>query len=410
MTFITSVITRPTDDQSDAFGRLRVSNPHTQFDGSHIRGLRPELETQSITGLGTITLNTNNPTVDMTLTGTGTLIKQSRRRGVYQPSKSLVIYMTGVLNNNGANTANTTTRIGYNDDEDGIYFEHRGNGTNGTMYIVKRSKDTGAIVNTEVQQSSWNIDKMDGTGKSGIILDPSKTLIFVIDLEWLGVGRVRVGFIIGGVYYYAHQFLHSNIYTTVYINLASLPVRYSITSTSGGTGSLKKMCYAVVSEGGFDPTGITRTVSTGVSNKTVTATENSMMAIRIKSTTPKTQVRIVNIQGVSGSSKTITINMLRFYDRAHASILTNAVWVTQTDSDVEYDISATAIDRTGGHLLGVGYISVDGTLSFPDVSHLSTNMILSTNLQGLSDVVVITAQTLTQTDVITYGITYIEFL
>ena len=135
-----------------------------------------------------------------------------------------------------------------------------------------------------------------------------------------------------------------------------------------------------------------------------------MMAIRIKSTTPKTQVRIVNIQGVSGSSKTITINMLRFYDRAHASILTNAVWVTQTDSDVEYDISATAIDRTGGHLLGVGYISVDGTLSFPDVSHLSTNMILSTNLQGLSDVVVITAQTLTQTDVITYGITYIEFL
>lgn len=42
-----------------------------------------------------------------------------------------------------------------------------------------------------VAQDSWNGDKMDGTGASGITLDPTKGNVFQIRYEWLGFGGIQ---------------------------------------------------------------------------------------------------------------------------------------------------------------------------------------------------------------------------
>ena len=183
----------------DSFGRLRISSPVNTMDSSNILGVKNLVNNSEFTSSsGSVTMITNTPSVSISLDGTADAdpraIYQSRQRGIYQPGKSLLVYMTGILNPNNANDANFVGRIGYFDDDDGIFFQHDATGTS----IVLRSNLTGTPSDSRsVSQANWNVDKLDGTGPSKIVFDPSKENIFVIDLEWLGAGEVRTGFVIG---------------------------------------------------------------------------------------------------------------------------------------------------------------------------------------------------------------------
>jgi hypothetical protein len=106
--------------------------------------------------------------------------------------------------------------------------------------------------NETVTQSSWNLDKLDGTGASGITLDITKTQILIIDIQALYVGRVRVGFDIGGEIVYCHEFLHANLFTSPYIQSANLPVRCGMTCTGTVSTTMNFICAAVISEGGSE--------------------------------------------------------------------------------------------------------------------------------------------------------------
>lgn len=415
MTFITNVVTRPTSDQSDSFGRLRVSNPQTIIDVNHVRDINNEAETQSITGAGTITLDANNPSVNMAVTNTATLIRQTRRRGIYQPSKSLLIYMTGVLNN-GSNAANVTSRIGYYDTDDGIYFQCIGSNT---LSITLRSKSTGSIVNTNILQTNWNLDKMNGTGQSKITVDPTKTLIFIIDLEWLGAGTVRMGFVINGSIYFCHAFHNSNINTRPYMNIASQPMRYEITST-GGAGSLKKICGAVVSEGGFNPNGIVRCAANNIvatnvlQQKTVTTTETYIMAIKIGSAFPKAQIRLTGIQALSSSARIAGVYVRIFRDIADTSIFTGGAltWNSVAGSAVQYEITLTGIAYvlTNSTLIAAGYVSPDTSNSIITFDPTLVNTVITQNMSGVSDILVLSANSITTTELFSATLTWQELL
>ena len=139
--------------------------------------------------------------------------------------------------------------FGYHDDKNGVIL--RQNGTTNLQLILRTS--TGGSVSDAniVAQSSWNLDKMDGTGVSGKTLDITKALILVIDLQFLGMGRVRVGFDIDGSIFYVHQFLNANNLAVPYMQSATLPVGMLVTaSSSGGTKTSYFKCATVQSEGG----------------------------------------------------------------------------------------------------------------------------------------------------------------
>jgi hypothetical protein len=174
-----------------------------------------------------------------------------------------------------APTTGITRREGLFDDQNGLFLED-----NGTNYgLVTRSYVTGSAVDTRVAQANWNKDKMDGTGVSGITLDFTKTQILWMDYEWLGVGRVRMGFVVDGMFYVAHEFLHTNALSEVYMSTPNLPLRSEIINDGNGeASSMTQICSTVSIEGGVDELGLLRSASTDGTHVDAD-TENTIYAV-----------------------------------------------------------------------------------------------------------------------------------
>lgn len=234
----------------DAFSRLRVSGPDTIFDSNFQYDLQPLVfYTQTANG-GTVTHDANNASATLALDGTanGEATIQSKAYHRYIPGKSQLCIMTSVF---GAAVADVKRRAGYFDDDDGVFLEQ--NGTTDIAMVI-RSSTSGVPVETRVTQANWNIDTLDGSGdsdnRSNLTLDLSKAQILVIEMQWLGMGRVRVGFDIDGRIYMVHEFKNANSLSTVYMKTANLPVRWQ---TLGDTASsMFATCSSVQSEGGAD--------------------------------------------------------------------------------------------------------------------------------------------------------------
>jgi hypothetical protein len=182
----------------------------------------------------------------------------------------------------GTAKANLQQMVGLFDDLNGIFF--RMNGTTPEMVIRKGGVDTEIVA-----QSLWNVDKLDGTGASAIDIDFTKSQIFVADYQWLGVGRVRVGFSLNGRVYYTHYFTHLNELTGPYMFQPSLPVRWEIknTGTTASVSSMMCICFSVYVEGSDFETGFDNSVSTGTTAITLAASPNNIkgiLAIRLKNT------------------------------------------------------------------------------------------------------------------------------
>lgn len=247
---------------ADAFGRFRISPPVTIFDSKQLIDSQPLFwDDQQISGSGTTTQHLSNESttlLSVAVSMAGTRARQTFARFNYQPGKSQMVMMTGVF---GSGTAGINQKIGVFASANGLFFHLSGT----TLSVVKRSKASGNIVDTEVPQSEWNIDKL-GAGAlnpSGETLDISKAQVFIIDYQWLGTGRVRFGFSIGGRLVYVHQMNHANIIDTVYMQTPNLPLRYEISNDGTGAAThLRHICSTVISEGGRQDVGITRVLST----------------------------------------------------------------------------------------------------------------------------------------------------
>ena len=259
----------------DAFGRLRVSNPFTLFDSQNRYIDGDQFSNITATG-GNVVYVANESSFNLNVSAASgsSVIRQSKTVQAYQPGKSLLIMNTFAM---ATLKANLTQRVGYFTVDNGIYFEAVGT----TLNLVIRSSTTGSIVEERIPQALWNGDRLNGAGASGITLNPTLTQIFWCDVEWLGVGNVRTGFVINGEFIVCHTFQHANQpgNTTVYMTTATLNPRYEITNTgaTSGVSTMKQICSTVISEGGFAPSTkigyvTNNTVPTRVSSaNTVTA-------------------------------------------------------------------------------------------------------------------------------------------
>lgn len=336
----------------DGFGRLRVSTPITILDTKQIFDDQPLIwDTQTVTG-GTSAHQTNRASSLLTVTSTvgSKVIRQTKTRAQYQPGKSLLIFSTFVM---GTGVAGIDKKAGYFDANNGVYFKNNGS----TNSLVIRSKVSGVVLENEVTQANWNIDTLNGLGPSGINLDITKAQIFVVDLEWLGVGTVRCGFVINGAYYYIHKFNHSNILNSVYMSSPNLPVRYEIENVSSGTGStLEQICASVASEGGYEITGNPRSIDRGVSPFT-TIDKNQLypvLSLRINSTRAGVAIQPNYIDVLCTSSNAIFKWALILNPTINGADA--ASWQSINGSYVQYDVSRTLTNYcTGGYVLASGY-------------------------------------------------------
>jgi hypothetical protein len=334
---------------TDAFGRVRTAQPLTLFDSSH-RYRDNGLWNTSTTSGGTAVFSPNEGLVNLNVTSTAgsEVIRETAKVFSYQPGKSLLVMNTFVM---APAQTNLRQRVGYFGTENGIYIELRDN----TLSFVERSLVTGVVTETVVNQASWNADTMDGNGPSGITLDITKAQILFMDIEWLGEGTVRIGFIIDGNFIVCHRFNHANLITSTYITTASLPLRYEILNASTATATtLKQVCSSVISEGGYELRGAQQAVGTPITTPrtfAVAGTYYPIAGIRLKSTRLDAIVILtaVSLLGL-GNGKNYAWRIL------NGTIITGGAWnPASADSSVEYNLTGTS--TTGGRVLAQGYIN-----------------------------------------------------
>jgi hypothetical protein len=334
----------------DAFGRGRVSMPYTLGDYKHVYGLDPNFIDYKVNG-GDVAFQVNQACARLSTTSnpSSRIVHQTKFYHHYMPGKSQVILSSF---NFYAATANVTKRTGYFDDNNGIFLEQAGNGT---LTWVVRSYVTGAPTERRTAQSQWSEDKCDGTGPSGFNIDITKTQLIWMDFQWLGVGRVRCGFVHDGQYVLAHEFNNSNNLATVYLSNPNLPVRCEMLNTGETTGAyFDQICSTVISEGGYIEAGqdwaVTNTPRLLTSGSTL-----PIMAIRLKNTFRTYQNRMIVRMGnlnMFSDGENIKWRLIKLPD---SSQLTETTWTSvDDDSGVEYNVDATAF--TDGDEIDNGWV------------------------------------------------------
>lgn len=372
---------------TDAFGRLRVSTPQTIFDSKQIYDGQDLFWSQAVTsGAGSTAYNANRASTSLILSNqTGTIKRQTKRWFNYQPGKSQLIFITFTL---GDLVAGCTKRVGYFNDNDGIFLELNPNG----LCFVIRSNVTGTPVENRVYQSAWNNDKLDGGGDSRVTLDTTKSQILVIDTQWLGVGRVRCGFEIDGVLVLAHKFTHANIKTGVYMSTPNLPVRYEISSTTNVTASLECICCCVISEGGQDETGNLYSLDREITPLTTLANTSiyPLLAIKLKDGYFGAKLVPSDIHILCTSNSNFRWGL--FYNPTFSG--SPLVWNDTTGGSVQFANTMTnGVTITGGYKINIGY-DAQGTDAKPVEHSVKTRLLLGSTVTGVSDILVLAVQKL----------------
>lgn len=365
----------------DAFSRLRVSEPNTLFDSKQLYDANPLFwDDQQTSGSGTTTAHSVNlaaSTMSVGATTAGTRVRQTFRRFNYQPGKSQLIFMTGVV---GTAVSGITRRIGLFDESNGLFFEQTGS----AFSVVRRTKATGSIVDWPTASTAWNLDKLDGSGPSGKILLLDKTQIFVMDFEWLGVGRVRFGVVIDGLVIYVHQMVHSNIISVVYMSTPNLPLRYEISNNgTAAASSLIHICTTIISEGGQENTGLVLSAANG--NTSITAATAGviypLIGLRLKTTYFGATVKTENMS-IMGTS---TNDPIQWMLLLNPTVSGTFVYGDIANSACQVAYGAAATTATGGTLLNAGVL-FSQTSQFND---LHNALVLGSTIAGVADTLVL---------------------
>jgi hypothetical protein len=176
-----------------------------------------------------------------------------------------------------------------------------------------------------------------------------------MDLEWLGVGTVRIGFVINGNFYVCHKFHHANLITSTYITTASLPLRYEITNTGATASSsrLKQICSTVMSEGGYQLNGLQQAVGLPVNSPRTLGTAGTfypVISLRLKATRLDGIVILTALSIMPISTGNFNWQIIA------TGTTTGGSWVSAgTSSSVEYNITGTTF--AGGRILASGFFN-----------------------------------------------------
>lgn len=363
--------TGPDSGAVDAFGRARTSAPFTLFDSTMRYDKRSDQWFDSIIGSGTSTYLANESSVAMTTTTASgdTVLRRTKQNFPYQPGKSMMVLQSFV---GTAPTAGLIQEVGLFNNDNGIMV--RASGT--TLQFVIRSKASGSIVESVVNQSSWNINTLDD-------LNFAKAQILAVDLEWLGVGRVRAGFVVDGEIIYCHEFDHYNVLDSVYMTTAILPLSYRIhnASTQASGRTLKQICCSILSEGGYEPDGAIYSVNHDLASVPNTSGERLTAGIRMASGRTGNVILPVRISTTTSSSDLVLWRL-----RLNPT-LSGVTWSAAQNGrgNVEVTTSGTF---SGGTIIDSGFVSQGSANNYAIAE--AVRLALGQNAAGESDTLVLT--------------------
>lgn len=371
------IVSKIDSDQLDAFSNLRTAAPSFVADGQLTYDLQPLIYEPIISADGAITHDATNRCASVALTtaadGEETYL-QSYAYYRYQAGRAQEIFLTGAAS---ALTTNTEAFFRYGDDNNAV--EYATNGTlAGCKWIIRSDTANG---DQTVTQANWNLDIMDGTGPSGIVLDPSQTQIMVISIQALYVGAVRVGFDIDGDIVWVHRFNHANEISVPYIQTANLPVAAGIRATgASATGTMRFVCSCVLSRGGQDNIAGYDFCNEG----TVTAgsgTRTHLMSIRPKTTFNSLSNRIEFV--FEDFDMLVTGTNPVYWELGLGHTLTTPSWTNANSSfsGFEFDETGT-LDDAPLIVFASGYCSASSQVKSSITRELKSRYPISLNAAG----------------------------
>lgn len=401
---------------TDIFERLKVVNATTIYSNHNAFGAKALCCDYRLDGTGNMFVDMLNSCKNLVVNNIGDrAICQSRQYFTYIPGYSKFVYISGVFQT--TLTPGVRSRIGVFDNHYDKTVDNKGNGHyfeyyNSSLYVVERSSTSGTDqTDTRVAQADWNTDRMDGTGKSKLTVDPSKGLLMLIEYAWLGVGITRMGFLIGGRVYWAHIWDHSHLQCP-YILYAKLPIRYEIQniSATNTTVAMRAICQSVQLE-----SSNIHSVSHGTS---VTYCEDTERIASKVTWLPIFSLRT----SIAGTRRSIAITKLTIITDNRAvkwrlilnPVLIGPNWrpvLLHPDSAAEYDITS-AIARQDTNNVQTGFPFESGVIA-PNFSETYEfispyEVTLNANITGVSDIITLQARGVNNTATFSYSIDWIE--
>lgn len=372
----------------DAFTRLRISNPYTVFESKLIHDTQTIIwDDAQVSGSGTSSVyNTNQASVTLSVSANtaGLRARQTRQRFIYQAGKSQLIMITGIL---GPIVPGVIKRIGAFDAKNGIYFQCGPD----KYYLVRRTYTSGSVTEVKIPQENWNKNRLDSADLINVNVERAN--IFVFNYEWLGVGDIFYGIVVGAKIIPLHQMYHANSINVVTMSIPNLAVRYDIENL--GTGDAAQMtciCSTVISEGGLDGIGIIRTIDRGVTPLTVTTgAMYPMITFRLQENREGANIYFQGLNIVS----TTTNVVFRWALYVNPTFAGTALTYTPLNgSALEYNTNNTggATTVTDGTIAYSGYGVGTGATIAGDQLAMKTS--LGVSILGVRDVVSLIVQRL----------------
>lgn len=362
-------VSKPSRDQinafrSDMFGRTKVSDGYTIFDSAHRYKDNGDYSDTTSNGASvTFDANQSCALLNVSTTSGSEVTRESFKVFPYQPGKSLQVMQTFVF---APAKTNLRQRVGYFSRQNGYYLEQ--DGTN--IYFVERSYSSGALVETRIPQSQWNMDKLDGSGPSDVVLDLSKSQILFSEYEWLGVGSVRMGFAIDGYFVVAHQFNHANRISSTYMTTASLPVRFEIKNTgaTASASSMHQICTSIISNGGYNhDEAVIYTAWRDVA-ATVGTNRYPLIAIRMKAGRTDSIILPTYVDVAASNAGEGGWALVK-----NPTSVTNGTWITDPyNENVEYNVTATSMSQDGTPMRRQFFYSTNQASSTQESNNLGT--------------------------------------
>lgn len=374
----------------DAFSRLRISETLTIFDCKLLYDKQPlfwdEMQTSGNGTTGVHNSNQASVTLSVSSNIAGTRVRQTYQRFSYQPGKSQLILMSGIF---GSNVTGVTKRLGCFDSNNGLFFQVGPEKED--FYIVKRTSVTGAPVDLQIPQTQWNKNKL--ISQDLISFDLNKANIFYFNYEWLGVGDIFCGVVLGGKYVPLHQFYVANNIHTVSLSLPNLPLRYEISNNgSGNTDKLTCICTTVISEGGQQNIGYIFTIDRGNSPLSISTSGvlYPILSVRLKPDRTAVNVYLEGINIITTTTNVIFRWGIYLNPTFAGAALT---WTNFNNNCFQYNNTTTnTTSISGGILLNSGYAI--GTNASVLTNQIAAKFSLGTSIAGVSDVLVLALERL----------------
>ena len=250
-----------------------------EFDGQTLYAVRRS-STFQIAGVATVT------NASQSVTGVNTKFSEQLKPGDAVVIRGMTYFVQNI-------TSNTQMYI---------YPEYRGV-TNSLITVSK-------TVDTRYAQSTWNIDRCDGTGHSLYNVDLTKMQMFYIDYTWYGAGAIRFGFKNArGEVFYCHRIPNSNINQEAYMRSGNLVARYE-TNTLPYKTFLTATLSSATSTGGTisvaDTTGWPTSGTVVLKQSAATGAAIEYITYSAKTTTTLTVASRAATGGTSATTFTVT--------------------------------------------------------------------------------------------------------